>query len=70
MVVVCSHAVQGLDGTAGKEPLVLDVPVELFNEERMGPSRPDSERRELPVFMLDLAACPDGDVALHIFEMR
>lgn len=49
---------------------ILDVPLELFNEDKVEPLKPGSERRELPVFMLDVAACPGGVVPLHIFEMR
>ncbi|CAM9251051.1 unnamed protein product [Laminaria digitata] len=31
---------------------------------------PGSTRTEMPVFMLDVSACPGGVVPLHIFEMR
>ncbi|CAN0123965.1 unnamed protein product [Ascophyllum nodosum] len=62
--------IEGLDSTAGKDPSILDVPLELFDEDRVESLRPGSERREMPVFMLDVAACPGGVVPLHIFEMR
>ncbi|CAN0481554.1 unnamed protein product, partial [Scytosiphon promiscuus] len=31
---------------------------------------PGSTRTEMPVFILDVSACPGGVVPLHIFEMR
>lgn len=49
---------------------MLDVPLELFEEGRIEPLLPGSTRTEMPVFMLDVAACPGGVVPLHIFEMR
>ena len=53
-----------------KNAAVLDLPLELFDEDRVEPTTPGSTRTELPVFMLDVSACPGGVVPLHIFEMR
>lgn len=53
-----------------KNSAILDVPLETFDESDVEPLMPGSVRTELPVFMLDVAACPGGVVPLHIFEMR
>lgn len=53
-----------------KNAAVLDLPLELFDEDRAEPMTPGSTRTEMPVFMLDVSACPGGVVPLHIFEMR
>lgn len=53
-----------------KNAAVLDLPLEVFDEDRVEPMTPGSTRTEMPVFMLDVSACPGGVVPLHIFEMR
>eukprot|EP00752_Nemacystus_decipiens_P009077 g8104.t2 len=53
-----------------KNSAILDVPLETFDESNVEPLMPGSVRTEIPVFMLDVSACPGGVVPLHIFEMR
>lgn len=58
------------DSIFDKNSAILDVPLETFDESRVEPLMPGSTKTELPVFMLDMSACPGGVVPLHIFEMR
>lgn len=61
---------QAFESIFDKNSAILDVPLELFDENRPDPTVPGSTQTEMPVFMLDVAACPGGVVPLHIFEMR
>lgn len=61
---------QEFESIFNKNSAILDAPLEVFDEMDVEPLAPGTTRREMPVFMLDVAACPGGVVPLHIFEMR
>ncbi|CAN0259910.1 unnamed protein product [Ectocarpus sp. 6 AP-2014] len=65
-----ARAEREFDSIFDKNSAILDVPLETFDESRVEPLMPGSTKTELPVFMLDMSACPGGVVPLHIFEMR
>lgn len=70
MVRMLSRLQREFESIFDKNSAILDVPLETFDESDVGPLMPGSVKTEIPVFMLDVSACPGGVVPLHIFEMR